>query len=116
MNKLILIEQVYKDRKCSNNTLISDVLRQYQAAIIGTPTNFCDYLRQNTAEFPMRVLSHGILEELSPQSKILTDPSHPDYQKVLQFRFNGIGTPRFPTDEEIENEERRLLLTFAFKD
>ena len=26
------------------------------------------------------------------------------------------GTPRFPTDEEIEAEERRLLLSFAFKD
>jgi len=27
-----------------------------------------------------------------------------------------MGTPRFPTDEEIEIEERRLLLSFAFKD
>jgi hypothetical protein len=27
-----------------------------------------------------------------------------------------VGTPRFPTDDEIEQEERRLLLTFAFKD
>ena len=27
-----------------------------------------------------------------------------------------MGTPRFPTDDEIEQEERRLLLTFAFKD
>jgi hypothetical protein len=26
------------------------------------------------------------------------------------------GTPRFPTDDEIEAEERRLLLSFAFKD
>jgi hypothetical protein len=26
------------------------------------------------------------------------------------------GTPRFATDEEIEREEKRLLLTFAFKD
>lgn len=28
----------------------------------------------------------------------------------------NLGTPRFPTDEEIEVEERRLLLSFAFKD
>jgi len=28
----------------------------------------------------------------------------------------NLGTPRFPTDEEIEAEERRLLLSFAFKD
>lgn len=27
-----------------------------------------------------------------------------------------MSTPRFPTDDEIEQEERRLLLSFAFKD
>jgi hypothetical protein len=64
----------------------------------------------------MKMLTHGLLEDLSPASKILKDPSHPDYQKVLQAKLNGMGTPRFPTDEEIEKEERRLLLTFAFKD
>jgi hypothetical protein len=26
-----------------------------------------------------------------------------------------MGTPRFPTNEEIEFEERKLLLSFAFK-
>ena len=26
------------------------------------------------------------------------------------------GTPRFPTEDEIEEEEKRLLMTFAFKD
>lgn len=26
------------------------------------------------------------------------------------------GTPRFPTEEEIDAEEKRLLLSFAFKD
>lgn len=64
----------------------------------------------------MKMLTHGLLDDCSPASKILNDPSHPEYQKVLQVRFNGLGTPRFPTDEEIEKEERRLLLTFAFKD
>ena len=64
----------------------------------------------------MKMLTHGLLEESSPASRILKDPSHPEYQKVLQAKINGMGTPRFPTDEEIEKEERRLLLTFAFKD
>jgi hypothetical protein len=35
---------------------------------------------------------------------------------ILALKKNGMGTPRFPTDEEIENEERKLLLSFAFKD
>jgi hypothetical protein len=35
---------------------------------------------------------------------------------MVALKKNGIGTPRFPTQEEIENEERKLLLSFAFKD
>jgi hypothetical protein len=34
---------------------------------------------------------------------------------ILAHKNNGMGTPRFPTDEEIEFEERKLLLSFAFK-
>ena len=37
-----------------------------------------------------------------------------DLLEVNQNRKSG--TPRFPTEEEIEEEEKRLLMTFAFKD
>jgi hypothetical protein len=64
----------------------------------------------------MKLVTQGLLEDLSPASKILNDPSHPDYPIFLALKNNGMGTPRFPTDEEIEFEERKLLLSFAFKD
>jgi hypothetical protein len=64
----------------------------------------------------MKLVTRGLLEDQSPASAILGDPGHPDYQKILAIKKNGMGTPRFPTEEEIEIEERKLLLTFAFKD
>lgn len=34
---------------------------------------------------------------------------------LINSAFNQ-GTPRFATQEEIEEEEKKLLLSFAFKD
>ncbi len=74
------------------------------------------YLKYDTADFPMKLVTQGLLDEESPVSDIINDPSHPDYLAMVALKKNGIGTPRFPTQEEIENEERKLLLSFAFKD
>ena len=64
----------------------------------------------------MKLVTQGLLHDQSPASKILNDPSHPDYHKILALKNNNSScTPRFPTNEEIEVEERKLLLSFAFK-
>lgn len=82
-----------------------------------------DLFRIETADFPMKLVTHALIEETKEATTSLDiatsiDPSNPDYQKFLMMglRPQNQGTPRFPTDEEIEAEERRLLLSFAFKD
>ena len=59
----------------------------------------------DTGEFPLKLLTHSLIEENKSSSLVNDD-------KGL-FRSD---TPRFPNEEEIEFEERRLLLSFAFKD
>ncbi len=92
MNKLILIESVLKEKKESANQLVNiGILQLYQkvAAALANKGNCTempgedDYIKQNTADFPVKFLTHGLLEEISPKNLILSDPNHPDYLRVL---------------------------------
>lgn len=42
-----------------------------------------EYFKQNTADFPVKFLTHGLLDEMSPNNLILSDPNHPEYLKTL---------------------------------
>lgn len=74
-----------------------------------------EFLRVETADFPMKLVTHALIEENKDDTPS-NHSNHPDGFDKFPNGFKSQGTPRFPTDEEIETEERRLLLSFAFKD
>ena len=61
----------------------------------------------------MKLLTRALIEESKSHHKQSCDSESSEVWDRLQKKLNG--TPRFATGEEIENEEKRLLLTFAFK-
>jgi hypothetical protein len=66
----------------------------------------------------MKLLSHAMIDDTKETSFPRNDLL-PTISNDLQNDSNQGGhksTPRFPTDEEIDEVEKRLLLSFAFKD
>eukprot|EP00347_Sterkiella_histriomuscorum_P018386 403345697 len=111
MNQLFKIETKFLFRQSNNNLrLSSNNLNQF--------SHDRDLIRTETADFPMKLLTHAMLDPSRIQAGNTIQSSQDLEDQIQQFQRNnnGGGTPRFPTDEEIEEQELKMLLTFAFKD
>lgn len=66
----------------------------------------------------MKLLTHALLGNDQSPNHVRNSlaMSHEFFQEEIKQSSGTGNTPRFATDEEIENEEKKLLLSFAFKD
>ncbi len=77
------------------------------------------FIRTDTADFPMKLLTHALIGgDYSPNHMLNSLAMSQDFaqEEIKMGAIGSGGTPRFATDEEIEKEEKKLLLSFAFKD